>query len=193
MANTLTKRELSEDILFGSPEAREREQLSKLARQTRVAQSTTSQGLGVVRLPEFRSAQPDTFESSPFHAAPHVVPDSTPARSTRRAPWMVRTNRLLQTALMAACGLVVLGYGLDVAVSNDVTRQQEQATRLAEENSELSAKLLNAVAYYSLQKSGPARFGLRSPETVIIAPEVQPVKVKGFKPSRHHLPLMSGY
>jgi len=193
MANTLTKRELSEDILFGSPEAREREQLSKLARQTRMTQSATSQGLGVVRLPEFRSSQATPFESSPFRTAPHVVPVETPARSTRRAPWMVRTNRLLQTALMAACGLVVLGYGLDVAVSNDVTRQQEQTTRLGEENSELSAKLLNAVAYYSLQKSGPARFGLKAPDHVILVKEAATPKVKAFKPSRHHLPLMSGY
>jgi len=106
---------------------------------------------------------------------------------------MVRTNRLLQTALMAACGLVVLGYGLDVAVSNDVTRQQEQVRRLGEENSELSAKLLKTVAYYSLQQSGPARFGLRSPEHVQMVKEAPPVKVKAFKPSRHHLPLMSGY
>jgi hypothetical protein len=190
MANTLTKRELSEEILFGSPEAREREQLSKLARQTRAA---TSQGLGVVRLPEFRSAHSADVETSPFRTAPHVVPVPGPSRSTRRAPWMVRTNRLLQTALMAACGLVVLGYGLDVAVSNDVTRQQEQARRLGEENSELSAKLLKTVAYYSLQQSGPARFGLRSPEHVLNLPVKEAQKVKAFKPSRHHLPLMSGY
>jgi len=193
MANTLTKRELSEDILFGSPEAREREHLSRMAKQTRGGSAASSQGLGVVRLPEFRSGNTSTLEASPFRTAPHVVPVPGESRSARRAPWMVRTNRLLQTALMAACGLVVLGYGLDVAVSNDVTRQQEQVRRLGEENSELSAKLLKTVAYYSLQQSGPARFGLRSPEHVQMVKEAPPVKVKAFKPSRHHLPLMSGY
>jgi hypothetical protein len=196
MASTLTKRELSEEILFGGPEARAREHISKLAKQYRTGQFSqiaTTQGLGVVRLPEFRSVQALTLEPAPLHSAPRVVPVPTPSRSTRRAPWTVRINRVLQTALMAACALVVLGYGLDVAVSNEVTRQQEQVQRLGEENSELSAKLLKMVAYDSLQQSGPARFGLRSPDHVVIVPEAEPAKAKPFKPTRHHLPLMSGY
>jgi len=191
MASTLTKRELSADFLFGSAEARTGEFVSGTSRQVHLPGESSDHGLA--SLPEFPTAETVAYLSSKLKADQPVVSIPAPARSTRRAPVMVRVNRVLQTALIGACALVVLGYGLDVAVSNEVTRQQEQTRRLSEENSELSAKLLKMVAYYSLQQSGPARFGLRSPEHVLIVKEANPVKAKAFKPSKSYLPLMSGY
>jgi hypothetical protein len=183
MASTLTKRELSEEILFGSAEAKAREQLVKSSRQH-------SAGLNVVSLPEFHGRD----ELSPRRSILEpVAPPTVPARSTRKAPLTVHVNRILQTTLFGMCGLAILGYGLDVAITHDVTGQQEQVRRLSEENSELSAKLLKLVGYDSLQKSGAARLGLRAPEQVLIQPEISVPKVKAFKPSRNHLPLMSGY
>jgi len=184
MASTLTKRELGEEILFGSAEAKAREQLVKTARQQHPA------GLNVVSLPEFHRG--DELSNRRPIVEP-VAPPTVPARSTRTAPLTVRVNRILQTVLFGMCGLAILGYGMDVAVTHDVTRQQEQVRRLSEENSELSAKLLKTVAYDSLQKSGPAQMGLHLPDQVLIAPETAVPKVKAFKPSRNHLPLMSGY
>ncbi len=181
MASTLTKRELRPEL---------RPELRKEPRKDLLQESS---GFGMVSLPEFPASETLAYLPSQFKAAPRVVSVPAPVRSTRRASAMVRINRVLQTALIGACALVVLGYGLDVAVSNDVTRQQEQARRLSEENSELSAKLLKTVAYYSLQQSGPARFGLRSPEHVLIVKEATPVKARAFKPSKSYLPLMSGY
>jgi hypothetical protein len=186
MASTLTKRELSEEILFGSAEAKAREQLVKTARHSPAQHPA---GLNVVSLPEFHR---DELSNRRPIVEP-VAPPTVPGRSTRTAPLTVRINRILQTVLFGMCGLAVLGYGLDVAVTHDVTRQQEQGRRLSEENSELSAKLLKTVAYDSLQQSCPARQGLQLPEQVVIAPETAVPKAKAFKPSRHHLPIMSGY
>ena len=73
---------------------------------------------------------------------PHVVPPTVPQRQGRRAPLVVRANRILRTALVAFCGLAIVGYGFDVAASSDVGKLQDQAKRLNEQNSELSAQLL---------------------------------------------------
>jgi hypothetical protein len=228
MASTLTKRELSEEILFGfdNRETKITGELSLSVGRFANYQSPARDGLrhrsddqlepklnvatgqrtvpvnnglhqvdavGLIKLPEFAEVERSGWSATPLLFAPYAVPEETSARSARRAPLMVRANRLLQTILIGACALVVLGYGLDVAVSNDVTRQQEQTSRLSEENSELSAKLLKTVAYYSLQQSGPARFGLRSPEHVLIVKEVPAPKIRNFKPRKNYLPILSGY
>jgi hypothetical protein len=106
---------------------------------------------------------------------------------------VVQVNRLLQLALVVFCALAVVGYGLDVAVSNDVIKQQEQARRLSEQNSELSAQLLKAISFQGIQENALGRVGLRVPEQVMIVKEVPPVKVPPFRSTRHYLPLMSGY
>jgi hypothetical protein len=95
--------------------------------------------------------------------------------------------------LVAFCGIAIVGYGLDVATSNDVGRAQEQSRRLNEQNTELSAQLLRAISFQGIQDNVVGRFGLRVPEQVIIAAEVKPPAVPSFKASKHHLPIMSGY
>lgn len=125
--------------------------------------------------------------------APQVAPKAVPERQTRRAPLVVRANRALRTVLVALCGVAIVGYGLDVAASNDVGRLQEQARRLNEQNSELSAQLLRAISFQGIQDNVVGRFGLRVPEQVTIVQEVPPPKVPHFQASRHHLPIMAGY
>ncbi len=122
-----------------------------------------------------------------------TTPVSVPERLTRKAPLLVRINRLLLAVLVGMCGLSILGYGLDVAVSSDVTRLGEQSRRLNEQNSELSAELLKAISFQGIQETALGQVGLRVPEQVLIAKEVVPVKAKPFKPCQHHLPLMPGY
>jgi hypothetical protein len=126
-------------------------------------------------------------------ARPTLVPSAVPSRQNRRAPLVVRANRALRTVLVAFCGVAILGYGLDVAASNDVGRAQEQSRRLNEQNTELSAQLLRAISFQGIQDNVLGRFGLRVPEQVIIATEVKPPAVPTFKASKHHLPIMSGY
>ena len=122
-----------------------------------------------------------------------MIPQPVPARQTRRAPLAVRLNRVLRTGLIAMCGLAIFGYGMDVATSNDVGRLQEQARRLNEQNSELSAQLLRAISFQGIQDSVVGRFGLRVPDKVCIVPEKAPPMVPAFATSKHHLPVMSGY
>jgi len=128
-------------------------------------------------------------------ARPHLVPlaSPTPDRDSRKAPLVVRVNQILRTSLIAFCGLAIVGYGLDVARTNDVTRLQEQARRLSEQNSELSAQLLRAISFEGIQDSVVGRHGLQVPEHVLIVPEVAAPKLTAFKPNKHSLPLMSGY
>jgi len=171
MARALTKRELSEEILFGPRRPSFRDVVYR--------QSYTGGNKSLVRLPE--------------PVAPHLVPLPVTERSTRKAPLVVQVNRFLQLALVVFCALAVTGYGLDVAVSNDVIKQQEQARRLSEQNSELSAQLLKAISFQGIQENALGRVGLRVPEQVMIVKEVQPVKVPTFRSTRHYLPLMSGY
>lgn len=120
---------------------------------------------------------------------PVLVPD----RKTRQAPLLVKVNRALRAVLIGMCGLAILGYGLDVATSNDVGKLQEQARRLGEQNTELSAQLLKVISFQGIQDSVLGRFGLRVPEQVIIVKELAPYPMQKFKPQKHHLPLMSGY
>lgn len=124
----------------------------------------------------------------------YVVPDWTPTtRATRRVPLVTRVNRLLRNVLITMCGLALLGYGLDVAASNDVSKLQGQARRLGEQNTELSAQLLRAISFQGIQTSVVGRAGLRPPEHVLVVRETEPVKPEPYKPLRHYLPLMSGY
>lgn len=128
--------------------------------------------------------------------APHIyaVPNWTaPTRATRRVPLVTRVNRLLRNVLITMCGLALLGYGLDVAASNDVSKLQGQARRLGEQNTELSAQLLRAISFQGIQASVVGRAGLRVPEHVLVVRETEPVKPEPYKPLRHYLPLMSGY
>ncbi len=106
---------------------------------------------------------------------------------------MVRANRILRTALVAFCGLAIVGYGFDVAASNDVGKLQDQAKRLNEQNSELSAQLLKAISFQGIQDSVLGRFGLRVPEQVLIVKEVAPPEVPQFQASKHKYPIMPGY
>lgn len=126
-------------------------------------------------------------------ARPILVPSAVPSRQARRIPIMVRANRVLRTALVAFCGIAIVGYGLDVASSNDVGKMQEQARRLNEQNCELSAQLLRAISFQGIQDSVVGRFGLRVPEQVVITHEVAPPEVPAFKASQRRLPIMSGY
>ncbi|PZM82775.1 MAG: hypothetical protein DKT66_12350 [Candidatus Melainabacteria bacterium] len=128
-------------------------------------------------------------------ARPHLVPVSAPSqdRDSRKAPLVVRLNQVLRTSLIAFCGIAILGYGLDVARTNDVTRLQEQARRLSEQNSELSAQLLRAISFEGIQDSVVGRHGLQVPEQVLIVKEVAAPKMVTFKANKHSLPILSGY
>lgn len=171
MARALTKRELSEEILFGPRRPSFKDAMYR--------QPYTGGNTSLVRLPEV--------------AAPHLVPLPVTQRSARKAPLVVQLNRFLQILLLVFCSLALIGYGMDVAVSKDVIRLQEQARRLSEQNSELSAQLLKAISFQGIQESSLGAVGLRVPEQVMIVKEVAPVKVPPFKSTRHFLPLMSGY
>ncbi|HEY9714885.1 MAG TPA: hypothetical protein V6C72_15560 [Chroococcales cyanobacterium] len=129
---------------------------------------------------------------------PKMVPPTVPGRQTRKLPLLVRSNRLLRTALVSMCGLAIVGYGLDVATSNDVAKMQEQARRLNEQNSELSAQLLRNISFEGIQKNIKSnafvgRFGLKPPDQVRIVKELQAPPLPSYKPSKHNLPVMSGY
>lgn len=121
------------------------------------------------------------------------LPDWTPRVNSRHVPFLVKINRILRATLITCCGFALLGYGLDVASSAEVSKLQEQARRLSEQNTELSAQLLRAISFQGIQANVVGRAGLRVPERVIIAKEVLPETVPAYKPRKHYLPLMSGY
>ncbi len=121
------------------------------------------------------------------------IPDWTPRIHSRHVPVLVKINQVLRAVLIACCGLALLGYGLDVAATAEVSKLQEQARRLSEQNTELSAQLLRAISFQGIQANVVGRAGLRVPERVIITPEVKPPVVKDFKPRKHFLPVHSGY
>lgn len=124
----------------------------------------------------------------------YVAPDWTPTTTkTRRVPLVTRVNRLFRNVLITMCGCALLGYGLDVAASNDVSKLQGQARRLGEQNTELSAQLLRAISFQGIQASVVGRTGLRVPERVLVVKEAEPAVPEPYKPLRHYLPLMSGY
>ncbi len=120
-------------------------------------------------------------------------PVATPVRKSRKAHPLVQVNHALRTLLIALCGLAILGYGLDVAASSDVGKLQEQARRLSEQNTELSAQLLRVISFQGIQDSVVGRFGLRVPEQVLIVKEIQPYPLTRFESQKHHLPLLAGY
>ncbi len=132
---------------------------------------------------------------NPPQSRPHLVPVANPTqdRDSRKAPLVVRVNQVLRTSLIACCGMAIVGYGLDVARTNDVTRLQEQARRLSEQNSELSAQLLRAISFEGIQDSVVGRHGLQVPGQVLIVKEVAAPKLTAFKSNKHSLPLLSGY
>jgi hypothetical protein len=95
--------------------------------------------------------------------------------------------------LVAMCGIAILGYGLDVAATHDCSKLQDQARRLNEQNSELSAQLLKAISYQGIQENVLGKFGLHTAEHVIVVKEVPPPQVPIFKARKHSLPLMAGF
>ena len=121
------------------------------------------------------------------------LPEWTPHSYSRHVPVLVKINRVLRALLITCCGFALLGYGLDVAATAKLSKLHEQARRLSEQNTELSADLLRAISFQGIQSNVVGRAGLRVPERVIIAKEVKPLAVQEYKPHRHYLPLMSGY
>jgi len=106
---------------------------------------------------------------------------------------VVRANRALRTVLVALCGVAIVGYGLDVAASHDVSKLQDQARRLNEQNSNSQLSCLKSISYQGIQENVLGRFGLHTAEHVVVVKEVAPPKLPTFKLNKHHLPVMSGY
>ncbi|HEY9755298.1 MAG TPA: hypothetical protein V6C97_09060 [Oculatellaceae cyanobacterium] len=173
-----------------------------------VRSSSSSAGHSAVALPNFsrphvvsdnygQSVKPVNTASKPGQklapTRPQLVPPIVPTTKGRRTPLMVSANRVFRTMLVALCGIAIVGYGLDVAASHDVSKLQDQARRLNEQNSELSAQLLKAISYQGIQENVLGRFGLHTAEHVVVVKEVPPPKVPSFKPNKHHLPIMAGY
>ena len=144
---------------------------------------------------------PDLFDlrktASSYTALPVEVPPShisdTPDRKTRKGPLLIRANKVLRAVTVAFWGIALLGYGLDVSLTNEVSKLQDQARRLSEQNMELSARLLKVISFQGIQDSTLGRFGLRVPEQVLIVKEIPPYTAPDFHPQRHHLPLLSGF
>ncbi|HEY9776441.1 MAG TPA: hypothetical protein V6C81_21955 [Planktothrix sp.] len=157
--------------------------------RARVADKTRHAHLSVATAASAQVAAP---AQTPVHR-PHVVPSTVPQRQGRRAPLVVRINRALRTVLVAMCGMAIVGYGFDVAASNDVGKLQDQARRLNEQNSELSAQLLKAISFQGIQDSVLGRFGLRVPEQVLIVKEEAPPELPKFTATKHQFPHLSGY
>ena len=151
----------------------------------------------------FERTVPVVFDRTvPVAAGLSLLPDSgfippltdfTPRRQSRRVPMIVRVNRLLRTLLVTFCGLALLGYGLDVAASSEVAKLQEQARRLSEQNTELSAQLLRAISFQGIQANVVGKGGLHPPDQVVIVKEQQPPLVPAFRANKYYRPLMSGY
>lgn len=128
---------------------------------------------------------------------PGISETSEPAwqehKSRRKQHTIVRINKLLRAALIAICGLAVVGYGFDVVSSNEITKLQAQARRLGEQNTELSAQLLHVISFQGIQDTAPSRTGLRVPEQVLIVKEVPPAPFEPYQATKHNLPIMAGY
>lgn len=170
----------------------------------RVSRSTTGAATSSAPLePNARGTWPVAFSDSAVPVEtiqpptpvvkPHLVPLEAPTTKTRKKHLLVKFNRGIQAVLVALCGIAICTYGLDVVVSHDVGKLQEQARRTSEQNSELSAQLLKAISYGEIQESVVGRFGLRVPEQVVIVKEQTPPPAIAYKMHKHHLPLMSGY
>lgn len=142
-----------------------------------------------VALPPMVAQTPPVETSAAFKE----LPDWTPRVHNRHVPLLVKVNRVLRAVLIACCGLSLLGYGLDVAATAEVSKLQQEARRLSEQNTELSAQLLRAISFQGIQSSVVGRAGLRVPDRVIIAKEMKPNAVQEYKPRKHFLPLIPGY
>lgn len=158
------------------------------AAQSVIETDSWSPGSITVALPPM-VAEKETRDTPQFKE----LPEWTPRVQSRHVPVLVKLNRILRAVLLACCGFALLGYGLDVSSSAEVSKLQEQARRLSEQNTELSAQLLRAISFQGIQANVVGRAGLRVPERVIIAKEVKPNPVKEWKARKHFLPLMSGY
>lgn len=158
------------------------------AAQSVIESETWNTGLAV-SLPPMVAQKERPVETARFEE----LPDWTPRTNVRHVPFLVKANRVLRALLITCCGFALLGYGLDVAASAEVSKLQEQARRLSEQNTELSAQLLRAISFQGIQANVVGRAGLRVPERVIIAKEVKPQAVREYKPRKHYLPLMAGY
>jgi hypothetical protein len=139
-------------------------------------------GVGIGWAPETRDG------SYVINTAEPAISDWSSHRA-RRVSILMRINRLLRAVLITFCGVTLLGYGLDVASSSEVAKLQEQARRLDEQNTELSAQLLRAISFQGIQANVVGHAGLRLPEHVIIVKDVQPPVVPPFSPNRYYLPL----
>ena len=104
-----------------------------------------------------------------------------------------RINKMVRAATVALWSLAILGYGLDVSASNEVSRLQDQARRLSEQNTELSARVLKAISFQGIQDRAIGQLSLAVPEQVLIVKEVPPYQVPEFHPQKHHLPLLPGF
>lgn len=116
-----------------------------------------------------------------------------PTRKARRLPLIVRINKIVRAATIALWSLAILGYGLDVSVSNEVGKLQDQARRLSEQNTELSARILKAISFQGIQDRALGHLSLRVPEQVLIVKEVPPYQAPEFHPRKHYLPLLPGF
>jgi hypothetical protein len=127
--------------------------------------------------------------------APVQVPFSEPAYVPKRkqAALIVRINKMVSAATIALWSLAILGYGLDVSASNEVSRLQDRARRLSEQNTELSAKVLKAISFQGIQDRAIGQLSLTVPEQVLIVKEVPPYQAAEFHPQKHHLPLLPGF
>ncbi len=136
-------------------------------------------------------------KSTPSVRQPLSPSEATEQRPSFKIPLLFRANRLLQVGLIALSAIALGAYSLDVIMSHNLMLMQEKARRLSEQNCELSARLLKSISFQGIQESvlghRATQSNLRVPEEVLVAAEVPPAKNEPFRPSKHHLPLMSGY
>jgi hypothetical protein len=118
-------------------------------------------------------------------------------RPSFKAPLLMRINRILQIILISLSAIAIVAYSLDVMMTHNLTVCQEKAHRISEQNCELSAKLLKSISFQGIQESvlghSAKQSSLHVPEEVLVASELAPVQYRRFVPTKHHLPLMSGY
>jgi hypothetical protein len=127
--------------------------------------------------------------------SPRQVQFSEPAYVPKRkqAHPIVRLNKVVSAVTVALWSLAILGYGLDVSASNEVSRLQDRARRLSEQNTELSARVLKAISFQGIQDRALGQLSLSVPEQVLIVKEVPPSPTPEFHPQKHHLPLLPGF
>jgi hypothetical protein len=124
--------------------------------------------------------------------ATEFQPVYVPKRS-KQSSIIARVNKLATACTVALWSLAILGYGLDVASTNEVSKLQDQARRLSEQNTELSARVLKAISFQGIQDRALGQLSLVVPEQVLIVKEVPPNPVPEFHPQKHHIPLLTGF